>query len=359
MPASEQRTAVAPGLIALSGGSGETARSGRLLHEFILRRVAAPARVAILETPAGFQSNSNAVAARIGDFFRGHLQGFNPQVSLVPARRRGSTEGPDNAEILTPLLSADLIFMGPGSPTYAARHLSGTLAWQYVQACNWLGAALSFSSGGTGAVGTHALPVYEIYKAGEDLHWQPGLDLLGQYGLKLVVVPHWNNAEGGSHLDTSRCYMGKARMERLISLLPEDQTVVGIDEHTAIVFDISGGTCSVLGNGGVTLVRRRLTEFLPARGVFPIRELFPASSPSPAPLPFIRRRAAEEVSPMVRKARVGTLDLAWKQADDMVRERAAARLDQNWMTADALRTRIMELGYQVLDGPDGSQLIRA
>jgi hypothetical protein len=86
------------------------------------------------------------------------------------------------------------------------------------------------------AVSAFALPVYEIYKAGHDLGWQPGLDLFGPYGLKLVFVPHWNNAEGGAELDTSRCFMGRSRFETLRAMLPPDVTVGGFDEHTALTF---------------------------------------------------------------------------------------------------------------------------
>jgi len=47
-------------------------------------------------------------------------------------------------------------------------------------------------------IGRFTLPVYEIYKVGQDIHWVDGLDILSQFGLHLVVVPHWNNAEGGT-----------------------------------------------------------------------------------------------------------------------------------------------------------------
>ena len=112
-----------------------------------------------------------------------------------------------------PLLRADLIFAGPGSPTYAARQLAGSLAWDRTRVRHALGAALVFASAGAIAIGRYALPVYEIYKAGHDLHWQDGLDLFGPFGLNLAVVSHWNNAEGGADLDTSHCFIGKERFD--------------------------------------------------------------------------------------------------------------------------------------------------
>ena len=70
-----------------------------------------------------------------------------------------------------------------------------------------------FASAGAIAIGRYTLPVYEIYKAGHDLHWQDGLDLFGPFGLNLAFVSHWNNGEGGADLDTSHCFMGKERFD--------------------------------------------------------------------------------------------------------------------------------------------------
>jgi hypothetical protein len=125
-----------------------------------------------------------------------------------------------------------VLFLGPGSPTYTVRQLAGSLVWHMLLARHRRGAAVIMASAATIAVGALALPVYEIYKVGSELHWQPGLDLLGPYGLSLVVVPHWNNTEGGKDLDTSHCFMGRERWTQLETLLPPSVTTVGIDEHS-------------------------------------------------------------------------------------------------------------------------------
>ena len=41
----------------------------------------------------------------------------------------------------------------------------------------------------------------------------------------LVVIPHWNNAEDGTH-DTRFCFMGEPRFRRLESLIPEEVPVL-------------------------------------------------------------------------------------------------------------------------------------
>ncbi|NTU81788.1 MAG: cysteinyl-tRNA synthetase, partial [Chloroflexales bacterium] len=243
-----------PGLIALLG-SGETSPAAGVVYDMLTRTARAPLQVAILETPAGFQPNADRVAGKVSDYVATRLQQLRPQMRLLPARARGTDLSPDSPAATAGLREAGLIFLGPGSPTYTVRQLQGSLAWERLVARVRRGVPLATASAATIAMGAMALPVYEIYKVGADLHWQPGLDLLRPYGLSLVFVPHWDNAEGGAELDTSRCFMGRERFARLLALLPADLTVVGIDEHTGLVLDLGAGVAHVLGRGGVTLIR--------------------------------------------------------------------------------------------------------
>src|SRR5512136_466373 len=110
-------------------GSGETSRAGGTIFDKLARDVSEPLRIAILETPAGFELNSQQVAGRVADFMRSRLQNYTPTIDVVPARKRGTPFSPDEPSILRPLLYANFIFMGPGSPTYAIRQLQGSLAW--------------------------------------------------------------------------------------------------------------------------------------------------------------------------------------------------------------------------------------
>jgi hypothetical protein len=210
-----QETKFNPGRIALFG-SGETSPRLRKVYKYLLDRLPSSPKVALLETPAGFELNSGRVIGRVGEYLNLHLQNFEPQVEIIPARSRGSYYSPNNAKILDPLMKADFIFMGPGSPTYAVRQLQDSLAWQIIMARHCLGGTIALASAATVAVSSLALPVYEIFKVGEDLHWKEGLDFFGLYGLPLVFIPHWNNNDGGEGLDTSRCFMGVSRFNRLL-----------------------------------------------------------------------------------------------------------------------------------------------
>src|SRR3972149_5744862 len=73
------------------------------------------------ENPAGFVLNSPQVAGRVTEFLEPSLQNYEPQGKVIPARKRGTAFSPDSSEVVEPILSSDLVFMGPGSPSYAVR----------------------------------------------------------------------------------------------------------------------------------------------------------------------------------------------------------------------------------------------
>jgi hypothetical protein len=333
-------------------GSGETSLAGGRVFESLARVLPTPLRVAVLETPAGFELNSDRVAGRVADFLALRLQNYRPEIAVIPARKRGTAASPDDPVITAPLLRADLMFMGPGSPTYAVRQLANSLGWRRLIARHRVGATLALASAAVISVSALALPVYEIYKAGLDLHWQPGLDLFGDYGLKLVFVPHWNNAEGGPELDTGRCFMGRSRFDALLAMLPPDATVVGIDEHTALAADLDTGTAEVMGAGDVTVLQAGAERRFEPGGGFSLAEFGPFRWPEPdAGLPpevwaEALAVAEEDEATTTAPAEVWAL----------VAERQAARARRDWAASDALRARIAALGWGVKDTPSGAQV---
>jgi hypothetical protein len=337
-------------------GSGETSPNIRKVYDELFHTLEAPVNVAILETPAGFEPNSDYVAGQVGAYLEKRLQNHQPQISIIPARKRDTAFSPDDPALLDPLYGADVIFMGPGSPTYAARQLRGSLAWQTLQACHRLGAALIFASATTIASSRYALPVYEIYKVGEDLHWQDGLDFFGPFGLNLVFVPHWNNRDGGDVLDTSHCYIGRTRYEELVALLPDadraDQTIVGIDENTALWIEPEHGRCHVRGAGGVRLMRNGEEARFGTGVDFPVAELGPFAIPAAADLPAqLWREAAERWNDARRQeAHDPTPDATILE---LLEQREAARLAREWPAADRLRAEIESAGWQIKDTPEG------
>lgn len=340
-----------PGLVVLFG-SGETSASGRRVLDWAFGQLQAPVNVAVLETPAGFELNSAQVAGRVADFIRERLQNYRPEVVVVPARRRGSAHSPDDPSIVAPIRQSNAIFIGPGSPSYAVRQLRDSLAWKYVQARHQRGAILVAASAAAIAISAYALPVYEIYKVGEDPHWKDGLDLFGPIGLSLVFVPHWDNAEGGDELDTSCCFMGRSRFEQLLSLLPREVTVVGVDEHTALAVDFAEQACRVLGLGSVTLVKGGAERRFASGEVFPLGELGSYSLDLWSEEPSDLAAAADASSDPAQSTSADPPEEVLR----LVAEREAARHGRNWSRADALRARILSLGWQVSDTSKGTQV---
>lgn len=334
-------------------GSGETSRAGGALFENLARALPQPLRIAVLETPAGFELNSARVAGRVADFMRARLQNYLPEVSVVPARRRGTVFSPDNPAILRPLMRANLIFMGPGSPTYAIRELHDSLAWELVRARHRLGASLAFASSATIAVGAWGLPVYEVYKVGEDMHSVRGLNLFGDFELHLSFIPHWNNAEGGDDVDTSRCFVGMERFRDWCSSLPLENTTVGLDEHTGLTIDFESGDCEVSGVSSVSLVGKLGPRIYPAGVKFALSELGTIALPDPIERGISRR--AWELAKAVPDAEQ---DQPSVEVLDLARRREQARANGNWAEADQLREQIGALGWQVQDTKDRPKLTR-
>jgi hypothetical protein len=309
-------------------------------------------RACVLETPAGFEPNSPRVAGRLAEFLRHRFQ-FD--TSVVPARKRGTPESPDEPRIVAPLLTSNYIMLGPGSPTYTVRQLADSLAWQIVMARHRLGAALVLASAAAIATSAYVLPVYEIYKVGLDLHWQPGLDLLGPFGRRVAVVPHWNNHEGGEELDTSHSYMGSERFESLLGLLPSDVDVLGVDEHTAVFLDFHAGHALVLGRGGMTWLSGGRTSRIDAGASVPLETLGLARAPaSREDIPESVWEATHQALDAINSAPIAQPSAV---VMSLVGERNAARERGDWTMADQLREQIGSAGWEVRDTPEGPQLL--
>jgi hypothetical protein len=335
-------------------GSGETSLAGGRIFETLARSLSQPLKISILETPAGFELNSDQVAGRVAEFMATRLQNYKPQIDVVPARKRGTDFSPDDHEILKPLLTADMIFMGPGSPTYAVRQLQDSLTWNILRARHRLGATLIFASAATISVGAWALPVYEIFKVGEDVHSRPGLNLFADFGLTLSFIPHWNNAEGGIDLDTSRCFVGLDRFNRWCDTIPPENTTLGLDEHTGIILDFQTGECQVLGVSSVSIVRECDPEIYATGSTIPLDELGAIQLPDP-----VEAGIPSDVWELVNAANE-------KEDDDnppekvlaLVDQRQKARAEKNWEDSDRLRDEISDLGWQVQDTPEGQKLVK-
>ena len=235
-------------------GSGETAPTMVRVHREVF--AATPAGPAVLlDTPFSFQMNRDELVTRTVQYFAQSV-GRQVEVARWP-RRDGDPAAVERALAL--LDQAAWAFAGPGSPTYALRQWAGTGVPGALAAVVRRGGTVVMGSAAALTLGSHTVPVYEIYKVGADPVWVQGLDLLGALtGLHAAVVPHYDNAEGATH-DTRFCYLGESRLAALESELPEEAGVIGVDEHTAAILDLSTRTLEVRGNGLVSVRRRGST----------------------------------------------------------------------------------------------------
>jgi len=238
-----------PRLIAIFG-SGETSPTMTSVHQGLMARVREPGVDAILlDTPFGFQPNADEIAAKIAAYFRDRV---GCEITVASLRHGGRGGEPEFERFVTALHGANYVFAGPGSPSYALRHWRNERVRGELLAKVQNGGCVAFASAAAIALGAYALPVYEIYKVGEDPAWIPGLDLYAAIGVRAAVIPHYNNREGGTH-DTRFCYMGERRLRDLEAQLPDGATVLGVDEHTALVIDVGSGRVEVRGRGRVTM----------------------------------------------------------------------------------------------------------
>ena len=240
----------AKGTIVLMG-SGELTATMVEVHKFLLSRIGGDAQAVFLDTPAGFQLNVDQISQKACAYFDHHVR--HPlQVASLKSHHTTSAFAAEQA--FHTLRQADYVLMGPGSPTYAVRQLQPSPIPDILIRRIDTGGCLVAASAAALTVGAFTLPVYEIYKVGQDLHWVEGMNLLAHFDFNLVVIPHWNNAEGGNH-DTRFCFMGEPRFKALEKMLPVEVGVLGLDEHTACLIDFATDEATVRGIGGMTLRR--------------------------------------------------------------------------------------------------------
>jgi hypothetical protein len=238
-----------PRVLAIMG-SGEVAPTMAKVHRALFESLgdrSPPA--ALLDTSYGFQENADELSARIVEFF---ATSVGRPIGVASYRSR-EVDAVARATALARIHEARYVMAGPGSPSYALRQWLGGPIPAALAAKLTGGGILTMASAAALTVGIVTIPVYEIYKAGEDPRWLEGLDLIGAaLGLRAAIVPHYDNAEGGTH-DTRFCYMGERRLRILERALPDGAFILGVDSHTALVLDLEHRTASVTGLGGVTI----------------------------------------------------------------------------------------------------------
>jgi cyanophycinase-like exopeptidase len=299
-------------------GSGETSPTMIKPHRAILERVGAGGsgdprdhRTAVfLDTPVGFQENAGEIAERVVDYF---AQSVGTPIEV--ARMRTSFEA---TSAMDAVRRASYVFSGPGSPTYALAQWATTSIPDLLREKLRTGGAVTFASAAALTLGRVTVPVYEIYKVGQEPHWLDGLDLLAEAGLSAAVIPHFNNAEGGTH-DTRFCYLGERRLSLMEEMLPDGAFVLGVDEHTGAVLDLDARTMEVVGVGVVTVRDAGRVSTFPPGTVVSFDDLRSGDASAPEVVSSrhqneARVEPAAAASPSPLLGRIGELEVAFDDA---------------------------------------------
>jgi hypothetical protein len=271
-------------------GSGETSPTMVTVHKALTDRLGGARQDAVLlDTPYAFQENAADISSRAVSYF---ATSVGLDVSVVASGDADVREDTDRARpgsgaraatstatstaaraAAVRIRAADWVFAGPGSPSYALSRWRDTPLGQALRERIAIGSGVTvLASAAAATAGLAAVPVYEIYKVGAPPHWLPGLDLLAAADLRVALIPHYDNAEGGTH-DTRYCYLGERRLAVMERELPADAAVLGVDEHTAVIFDLVAGTAEVRGRGGLTIRKNGVSTVLAAPAVLPIADL--------------------------------------------------------------------------------------
>ncbi len=236
------------------------------------------------------------------------------------------------------------------------------------------GGTLCISSAASLTLGAYTAPIYEIYKVGDlSPRWRDGLNILGAFGLNCAVIPHFDNAEGRNY-DTRFCYLGEPRLLELEHQLPDGVATLGVDEHTAVIFDFARDDLRVEGrsngywrlNGeALTLENGHSYELEGLRNVTSPRRTFDAGShlDDRDPLIQLAEMAAltteDGVAALARlvqlasSSREGFVDPA-PLIDGVLQARQDLRAQGHFDLADQLRDLLVKNGVEVQDTPSGA-----
>jgi hypothetical protein len=368
-------------------GAGELMAAMSRVHRAALAQLGAPPRPVFLDATAGFETNADAIVEKAVDYYGHYLQ---TGLRIANYRHREKATPAEIAAAVAEIRAANLIFAGPGSPTYAVKQWRDSPVWDAVLQAFDAGSDILFASAAAITLGRYTLPVYEIYKVGEDPFWTEGLDLLGRVGLNVAIVPHFDDASGGENYDSRFCYVGAQRFDVLQALLPADVTIVGIDAYTALSLDPKSETATVSGQGGVTIIGDGERSYHPSGSTLPFaafhsahRRLAPTVEPerhlgyefSDAPSdpggdPFDALIAhVESLQGLAEAERIELLARVQGLRGDgndsapadnatlldlLLELRRGLREAKRFDLADRARDVLNEIGYEVADTPEGS-----
>ncbi len=357
------------GVLALLG-SGETAPGMTKVHRQLLKRLS-EVRAVNLDTAYGFQENVPQMTEKLLNYFQTSLHVSFAPLHLTSFERSSELE---RTIFKQQVRGATYVFAGPGSPSYA---MAQWTPLGFIDDLNEVllgGGTLCFSSAAAATVGAFCPPIYEIYKVGAATYWLEGLNVMAAIGLNCVVIPHYDNQEGGNY-DTSRCYLGERRLALMEKELPPGMATLGVDEHTALIIDLESDSIQVLGkshgywrlngdvrvleNGSLTpLDELRTLEAVDDTKPTVASEVTKASQPSDLAQTVLDggAGAVEALAQLVQLSATGGEGFIdpTPLVEGILAARVSARSASHYELADQLRDVLIKAGVDVQDTPQGT-----
>src|SRR5947207_6952065 len=127
-------------------GAGEMMAAMSAVHRAALQRLTGEPRPVFLDTTAGFETNVDAIAAKAIEYYGHHLQ---TELRVARFHHREKNDPSEIAAAVAEVRRANLIFAGPGSPTYAIKQWRDSPVWEAVLQQFEAGADLLFASAAT------------------------------------------------------------------------------------------------------------------------------------------------------------------------------------------------------------------
>ena len=213
-------------------GSGEFEPWSADVDRRALERASGDGRVLILPTASALEGA--AVFDTWGAKGLAHFASLDVPAEVVPLKTREDAEHDDLAARVR---EASVVYFSGGNPAYLASTLAGTAFWNAVLAEMDRGLAYIGCSAGVACLGT-AAPDSAVRGFGDHL-WQPGLGVFpgAWFG------PHWDALDS----------FVPGLTEFIVSSVPAGQTLLAIDEDTAVVGE--GVAWTVIGASGAHVYR--------------------------------------------------------------------------------------------------------
>jgi cyanophycinase len=214
------------GTLALVG-SGEFLDTMRSTDALLLEKVGGAGSARVVVLPTASTPDGPAVFGRWAAMGRAHFAALGASVDVATLATR---EDANDSATVEQILAANVVYLSGGKPGYLLRTLRGTPAWAAIEQVYARGGVLAGCSAGAmvlgGALLTPRLRLGRPWLFADAFGLVPGSVILPHYD----AMPAWISA-------------------LVRRSLPPSLTLLGIDEHTALISD--GGGWQVHGRAGV------------------------------------------------------------------------------------------------------------